>query len=78
MDDFEFEVFGIILVCHEAGDNALEKFFVNATGGYMVDDCFHALHEAVGMPVVAIMYKKLDAHGQCYSLVGILEVMAGA
>lgn len=32
VDDFEFEVFGIILVCHVAGDYALEEVFVDTTG----------------------------------------------
>lgn len=32
MDNFEFEGFGIILVCHVAGDNALEEVFVDASG----------------------------------------------
>jgi hypothetical protein len=76
MDDFEFEIFRIILVSHEAGDDALEEFFVDAAGGDMVDDCLHALHEIVSMPVVAVMNKKPDTYGQCYSLIGILEIMA--
>lgn len=78
VDDFEFEVFGIIFIFHEAGDNALEEFFVDATGGDMVDDCLHALHEVIGVPVVAVMNEEPDAYGQCYSLIGILEVMSGA
>lgn len=65
MDDFEFEGFGIVLVCHVAGDDALEEFFVDASGGDMVDDCFHALHEVVGMPIVAVMNEKPHADGQC-------------
>lgn len=63
VDDFEFEGFGIILVCHEAGDYALEQVFADASGGYMVDDCFHALHEAISVPVVAVMHKKPDTDG---------------
>lgn len=78
MDDFEFEGFGIILVCHKAGDYALKKFFVNATGGDMVDYCLHALHEAIGMPIVTVMNEKPDPNGQCHSLVGIIEIMSGA
>lgn len=78
VDDFEFEGFGIILVCHEAGENALEKSFVNASGGDMVDDCFHALHEAIGVPIIAVMNEEPDAYGQGHSLIGILEVMPGA
>lgn len=77
VNDFEFEVFGIILVCHEAGDNALEKVLVDATGGYMVDDCFHTLHEAIGVPIVAVMNEEPDTYGQCNSFVGILEIMSG-
>ena len=60
MDDFEFEVFGIVLVCHVAGDYALKQIFVNASGGNVVDDCFHTLHEVVGVPVVAVMYEEPD------------------
>ena len=78
MDDFEFEVFGIILVCHEAGDNALEKFFVDAAGGNMVDNCLHALHEIIGVPVVAVMHKKPYTDCQGNTFVRILEIMAGA
>ena len=63
MDDFEFEGFGIVLVCHVACDDAQEEFFVDASGGDMVDDCFHALHEVVGMPIVAVMNEKPDADG---------------
>lgn len=37
MDDFEFDVFGIILICHEAGDDTLEKIFVDASGSDVVD-----------------------------------------
>lgn len=78
MDDFEFEIFGIILVCHKAGDDALEKVFVDASGGYMVDDCLHALHEIIGVPIVAVMNENPDTYGQCHSLIGILEIMSGA
>lgn len=28
MDDFEFEVFGIVLVCHVAGDDALKQIYL--------------------------------------------------
>lgn len=78
MDNLEFEVFGIVFVCHELGDDALKEFFVDAAGGDMVDNCFHALHEAIGMPIIAIMHKKPDTYGQCHSLIGILEIMASA
>lgn len=78
MDNIEFEIFRIILVCHEAGDDTLEEFFVDASGGDMVDDCLHALHEVIGVPIVAVMNEEPDAYGQCYSLIGILEVMSGA
>lgn len=78
VDDFEFEIFGIILVCHEASDYALNKFFVDAAGGDMVDYCFHALHEAVGVPIVAVMHKKPNADCQRYPFIGILEIMSGA
>ena len=43
----------------------------------MIDYCLHALHEVVGVPVVTIMNEKPDADGQCYSLVGVLKIMAG-
>ena len=61
MDDFEFEGFGIVLVCHVAGDDALEQVFVDASGGNMVDYCLHALHEVVGVPIIAIMHEEPDA-----------------
>lgn len=58
VDDFEFQVFGIVLVCHEVRDDALKQIFVDASGGYVVDYGFHALHEAIGVPVVTVMHKK--------------------
>lgn len=78
VDYFEFEGFGIILVCHVAGDDALEEVFVDTAGGNMVDDCFHALHETIGVPIIAVMNEKPDADCQCHPLVGILEIMTGA
>ena len=78
VDDFKFDRFGIIFVCHETGDDALEQVFVDASGGDMVDDCFHALHEAIGMPIITVMNKKPDTYGQCNPFVGILEIMSGA
>ncbi len=60
MDDFEFEIFGIILVCNVAGDNALKQIFVNASDGNVVDDCFHTLHEFVGMTILAVMNEEPD------------------
>ena len=60
MDDFEPEVFGIVLVCHVKGDNALKQIFVNASGGNVVDDCFHTLHEFVGVTILAVMYEEPD------------------
>lgn len=78
MNNFEFKVFWIILICHETGDDALEEFFVYPAGVDMVDDCLHALHEVIGVQIVAVMNEKPDAYGQCYSLIGILEVMSGA
>ena len=60
MDDFEFEVFGIVLVCHVAGDNALKQIFVDASCSDVIDDCFNTLHEVVGVPVVAVMYEEPD------------------
>lgn len=63
VDDFEFEGFGIIFVCHVAGDDAEEKVFVDASGSYMVDDCLHALHEVISMPIVAVMNEKPDSDG---------------
>ena len=78
VDDFEFEAFGIVLVCHVAGDDALKQIFVYASGGDVVDDCFHALHEVVGVPVVAVMDKEPDPDSQCHTFVGVLEIMSGA
>lgn len=45
MNDVEFEGFGVIFALHKAFDDALEQVFVNTSGGNMVDDGFHALHE---------------------------------
>lgn len=73
MDDFEFEALGIILVCHEASNNALEKFFVDAPGDYMVDDCFHVLHKVVGVPIIIVMNEESDTDSQCHQLIEILE-----
>lgn len=78
MYDVKFEVFGVVFVCHVAGDDALKQVFVNASGGNVVYDCLHALHETVGVPVVTVMYKKPDADCQCHALVGVLEIMARA
>ena len=69
MDNIEFEIFGIIFVCHEAGDYALEEFFVDTSGGYMVDYCLHALHEVICVPIVAVMNEKLDADCQSNPLI---------
>ena len=35
----------------------------------MVDDGFHTLHKAVGVPVVAVMNKEPNADCQCHALV---------
>lgn len=78
MDYFKFEGFGIVLVCHVVGDDALEQVFVDASGGNMVDDGFHALHEVVGMPIIAIMHEEPYTDCQCYPFVGVLEIMTGA
>lgn len=78
MDDFEFEIFGIVLICHVAGDDSLEKIFIDASGGNMVDDCLHALHEIIGVPVVAVMDKKPYTDCQGNTFVRILEIMADA
>ena len=78
MDDFKLETFGVVLVCHKACNYALKQVFVDASGGYMVDDCLHALHEVVGMPIVAVMNEKPYADSQCNSLIGVFEVMARA
>ena len=37
MDDFDFEGFGIVFVCHVAGYDALEQVFVDASGGNVVN-----------------------------------------
>ena len=78
MDNFEFEAFGVVFVCHKAGNDALEQVFVDASGGYMVDDCFHTLHEAIGVPIIAVMNEEPDAYGHSHSQIGILEVLTGA
>lgn len=44
----------------------------------MVDYCLHALHEAIGVPIVAVMHKEPHAYGQCNPFVGVLEIMTGA
>jgi hypothetical protein len=61
MDYVEFEVFRIVLIIHEAGYNTLKQFFVYATGSYMIDNSLHALHEAVSMPIVAVIHKEPNA-----------------
>lgn len=78
MDNFEFEVFWIVLVCHIAGDDTLEQVFVYATGGDMVDDRFHALHEVVGVPIIAIMHEEPYTDCQGNTFVGVLEIMTCA
>ncbi len=78
VDDFEFEVFGIVLVCHIAVYDALKQIFVDASGCYVIDDSLHTLHEVVGVPVVAVMNEKTYSDCQCHTLVGVLEVMTGA
>ena len=77
MDDFEFEVFGIVLVCHVAGDDALKQIFVYTSGGDVIDDGFHTLHEVVGMPVVAVMNEEPDTYSQSHTFIGVLEIMTG-
>ena len=78
MNDFKFEVFGIVLICHITKYDALKQIFVDASGSDVVYNCFHALHEIVGVPVVAVMNKEPYSDCQCHTLVGILEIMAGA
>ena len=78
VDDFNLEVFGVILVSHVTGDDALEQAFVNASSGNMIDDCFHALHEVVGVPIVAVMHEEPHTDCQGNSFVGVLELMPGA
>lgn len=78
MDDFEFEGFGIVFVCHKAGDDTLEEVFVDTTGCYVVDYRLHTLHEAIGVPIIAVMHKELNTYGQCKPFVGVLEIMSGA
>ena len=75
--NINLEVFGIVLVCHVACDDALKEVFVDASSGDMIDDCFHALHEVVGVPEVAIMDEKPDSDCQGDTFVRILEIMAG-
>ena len=60
VDYFEFEIFGIILVCHVAGNDALKQIFFNASSGNVIDDCLHTLHEVVGMPIISIMNEEPD------------------
>ena len=38
INDFYFEIFGVIIVCHIAYDDALENCLVNASCGNMIDD----------------------------------------
>ncbi len=77
VDDFEFEVFRIVLIRHVAGDDTLEKIFVNASGCDMVDDGLHALHEAIGVPIVAVMDEEPYADSQSNTFIGVLEIMSG-
>ena len=74
--NFNLEVFGIVLVCHVAGDYALKQIFVDASGSNMVNDGLHALDEVVGVPVVAIMDEEPDTDCQGDTFVRILEIMA--
>lgn len=78
MDDVELEGFGVILVRHVTGDDALEQVFVNASGGNVVNDCLHALHKVVGVPIVAVMHEKPYTDCQCHSLVRVFEIMPSA
>lgn len=78
VDNFELEIFGIVLVRHITCDNALEEVFVDASCCDVVDDCFHALHEVVGVPIVAVMHKEPHSDCQGNTLVGILKIVAGA
>lgn len=78
MDDFKFEGFGVILVRHVTGDDALKQVFINASGGNMIDDCFHALHEVVGVPIVAVMHEEPHSNCQSNTLVRVFEIMASA
>ena len=41
----------------------------------MIDDCLHTLHEVVGVPIIAIMNEEPDTDSQCYTFVGILEII---
>ena len=69
MYDFKFEIFGVVLVCHITGDDALKQVFIDASGCYMVDDGFHALHEVVCVTIVAVMNEKPNADCNCNTLV---------
>ena len=77
VDNFEFEVLRIVLVCHVACDDALKEVFVDASGGDVVDDCFHALHEVIGVPVVAVMNEEPNPKSQSDTFVGVFEIMTG-
>ncbi len=44
VDNFELEVFGVVLICHIAPYDALKQVFIDASGGDMVDDCLHTLN----------------------------------
>ena len=61
MDDVEFEVFRIVFIIHEAGYDALKQGLVYATGSYMVNNGLHTLHEAICVPIVAVIHKKPNA-----------------
>lgn len=78
MNDFEFKVFGVVLVRHVTGDDALEKVFVYTPGGDVVYNRLHTLHEVVGVPIISVMNEKPHTDCQGNTLVGILEIMAGA
>lgn len=76
VDYFKFEVFWLFFICHEAVDYTLEKVFVDAAGGYMVDDCFHTPHETVCMPVLAILDEEPYSDCQRHTLIGVLNIMS--
>jgi len=78
VDDFEFEVFGIVFVCHVEGDDALKQIFVDASGGYMIDKCLHTLQEVASVPIMAVIKKKPGTDRQSHTFVGVLEIMTGA
>lgn len=42
----------------------------------MVDDSLHALHEVVGVPMIAVMNENPDIDDQRHPLIGILEIMS--